>query len=75
MSHAASEVDERKTHIEDIFIWKMSDELKLTAVEEKQFTEISKRLNKKKFELNKKIQDLIQSLNEKSTESINHITG
>ena len=66
---ASNEVETRKTHIEDIFIWKMSDELKLSAAEEKQFTEISHQLNKKKLELNKKIQDLVQSLNEKSNET------
>ncbi len=68
-SFASGEVEARKTRIEDIFIWKMSDELKLTAAEEKEFTDISRELNKKKLELNKKIQDLVQSLNDKSTES------
>ena len=59
----------KKSHLEDIFIWKMSDELKLTAKEEKQFTDINKALNKKKSELNKKIQDSVQNLNETSSEA------
>lgn len=63
-----NEVEIKKTYLEDIFIWKMSDELKLTVNEEKQFTEINKSLNKKKAEINKKIQHSIQSLNEDDSE-------
>ena len=65
---SSSEIENKKTHIEDIFIWKMSDELKLSAAEEKKFTEISKKLNKQKLEINKKIQIMISELNEKSNE-------
>ena len=67
--YTAGETETRKTHLEDIFIWKMSDELKLTAHEEKDFTEISKILNKNKSELNHKIQEQTQLLTENSTES------
>ena len=59
---ASSELETKKTYIEDIFIWRMSDELKLSASEEKKFTEIHKDLNKKKSELNKEIQEITQSL-------------
>jgi predicted transcriptional regulator len=59
----------RKTHLEDIFIWKMSDELKLSAKEEKSFTEILKKLNKEKSELNKKIQMMADDLNENTSEA------
>lgn len=59
---SVSETETKKTYLEDIFIWKISDELKLSAKEEKNFTEINKNLNKKKAELNKKIQDLSQEL-------------
>lgn len=70
ISYAApAESDERKSHLEDIFIWKMSDELKLTTKEEKKFTEIHKALNKKKADLNREIQDSIQRLNDNSTEA------
>ena len=63
---AANDIEPRKTHLEDIFIWKMSDELKLTAKEEKQFTEIHKTLNKRKFEINKELSELAVRLNDKS---------
>lgn len=66
---AANETDARKTHLEDIFIWKMSDELKLSAREEKQFTDISKDLNRKKTELNHEIQQLTASLPESASEA------
>jgi hypothetical protein len=66
---SANDVEIKKTQLEDIFIWKMSDELKLSAKEEKNFTEVSKALNKQKAELNKKIQDAVIALNEKSAEA------
>lgn len=60
----ASQVDPetKKTYLEDVFIWKICDELKLSVAEEKKFTEINKSLNKKKSELNKKIQETVFSL-------------
>lgn len=62
--YASNDIETKKTYIEDIFIWKMSDELKLTAQEEKKFSEIHKNLNKQKAELNKKIQDTTQQLSD-----------
>ena len=55
-----------KNSIEDIFIWKVSDELQLTAQQEKQFSDTHKALNKKKFELTEVQQSLTQSLKKKS---------
>jgi len=63
------DAETKKTHLEDIFIWKISDELKLTVLEEKKFTEINRALNKKKSELNKKIQQSAQELSTISVES------
>ena len=48
----------KKTYLEDIFIWRMSDELKLSTHDERQFTDIQKNLNKKKSEINKQIQEM-----------------
>ena len=61
-SHALTEQEIKKTQLEDIFIWKISDELKLTVQQEKAFTELSKSLNRKKSEINRLIQESIQSL-------------
>lgn len=66
LAAATSENEIRRNHIEDIFIWKISDELKMTVKEEKAFTEINKSLNKKKYDLNRQIQDLAQQLSDKT---------
>jgi hypothetical protein len=68
-AYSNNEAELKKSHLEDIFIWKISDELKLTANEEKQFTDINKALNKKKSELNKKIQEAVQSLKASDSEA------
>lgn len=67
-SLATVDPEVKKSYLEDIFIWKMSDELKLTAKEEKEFTTINKELNRKKSELNKEIQKSIQALSDKDAE-------
>lgn len=59
----------QKSYIEDVFIWKISDELKLSAQEEKKFTEINRALNKKKSELNNKIQLTVKGLGANSSEA------
>lgn len=48
----------KKNSVEDIFIWKVSDELKLTATEEKKFADIHRDLNKQKIQLSARLQDL-----------------
>ncbi len=58
----------KKNYLEDIFIWKISDELKLTAKEEKSFSEIIKNLNQKKTDLNRKIQTELEALNSKAAD-------
>lgn len=70
---ASSELETKKTYIEDIFIWRMSDELNLSAGEEKKFTEIHKDLNKKKSDLNKEIQEITQSLSNPDETKIKHL--
>lgn len=67
---APSEIEARKTYLEDIVIWKISDELKLTAKEEKTFTEINKNLNKSKSEINKKLSAITLELNDTNTEEL-----
>ena len=68
---AHAEIESRKTYLEDIFIWKMTDELKLSVPEEKKFSTIQKDLNKRKGELGKTIQDSVAMLsqNQKQTEA------
>jgi hypothetical protein len=44
-----------KNQVEDIFIWKISDELQLSAKQEKEFGDIHRTLNKKKSEISEEI--------------------
>lgn len=53
---------EKRNQLEELLIWKMSDELKLNSIEEKKFTEILKGLNTKKAELNRSLQDSIEKM-------------
>ncbi|MNS83358.1 hypothetical protein D3C72_1171430 [compost metagenome] len=57
-----------KNQLEDLFIWKMSEELKLTSLEEKKFTETVKNLNQKKADLNKDLQEALVSMTKAETD-------
>lgn len=50
--------------VEDLFIWKMSDELKLSAKEEKSFSMIIRQLNKEKHDLTSQMDQLTIELKE-----------
>lgn len=74
LSSAAQVAPEsRKSYLEDIFIWKVSDELKFSVHEEKKFQEIQKDLNKKKSNLNKKIQSSLEKLPDVRKQSDNQV--
>lgn len=68
-SSAESENKVKKNYLEDIFIWKISDELKLSVSEEKKFSETIKELNKKKADLNHRIQLGIETLTANASEA------
>lgn len=57
-SFAQSAPTPKKNSVEDIFIWKVSDELKLSAAEEKKFADIHRELNKQKMQLSAQLQKL-----------------
>jgi len=57
-----------KNQLEDLFIWKMSEELKLTSLEEKKFTETVKNLNQKKADLNKELQEALVNMTKAETD-------
>lgn len=70
MSASASYATEAtKTKVEELFIWKMSDELSLIPGEEKKFTEIVKKLNQKKSDLNADMQNLMLSMQKAKTDA------
>lgn len=66
---ATAEVDKQVKKFEDLFIWKISDELKLTQKEEKVVAEIVKDTNKKKQQSNSELEALYKKMNEETTES------
>ncbi len=47
--------------VEELFIWKMSEELDLSPKEEKKFSEKFRELNNKKNSLNSQLQQLVQN--------------
>lgn len=53
---------EKRNQLEELLIWKMSDELKLTAQEEKKFTEVIRHINDKKSVLNNSLKDSLTKL-------------
>ena len=57
-SFAQSAPTPKKNSVEDIFIWKVSDELNLSASEEKKFADIHRDLNKQKTLLSMQLQKL-----------------
>ncbi|WP_246845333.1 hypothetical protein [Bdellovibrio sp. NC01] len=59
---ARAETSDKKNQLEELFIWKLSDELKLSPVEEKKFTDIVKDLNRKKADLNNELQEITEKM-------------
>ncbi len=53
---------EKKNQFEELFIWKTSEELKLTTQEEKKFTDIIKNLNKKKSDLSLALHESVDKM-------------
>ncbi len=64
----------KKNQLEELFIWKLSDELRLGPAEEKKFAEIVRNLNKKKLARTQKIEqitkDLLAAKSDKDKESV-----
>lgn len=59
---ATSIAAEKSQQLEELLIWKISDELKLSSVEEKRFSDIVKDLNKKKSELTHALQENVVTM-------------
>lgn len=66
---AFAEVDKQVKKFEDLFIWKVSDELKLTQKEEAIVSEVIKETNKKKQQSNTDLEALYKKLNEETTDA------
>ena len=59
--------EDKKNQLEELFIWKTSDELKLSSSEEKKFTDIVKSLNKRKADLNQALHDSVDKISTAKT--------
>lgn len=62
-----------KNKFEELLIWKLSDDLKLTVGEEKKFSQWMRDLNHKKNEINGQIEELVQSLAELNSNNKNSL--
>ncbi|UXR64750.1 hypothetical protein EZJ49_00580 [Bdellovibrio bacteriovorus] len=63
-AHAA----EKRNQLEELLIWKMSDELKLNTTEEKKFSDIVREINKKKAQFNQELQASVEKMSKAATE-------
>ena len=68
-----SETEKQFKKFEDLFIWKISDELKLTPQEEAVVSEIIKSSNKKKTDSNIEIDSLNERLKAETTDAARKI--
>lgn len=72
---AAADVSEpKRNQLEELFIWKLSDELKLGPAEEKKFSDLVRHLNQKKLKDTQKIEqvtkDLLSAKSDKEKETV-----
>jgi hypothetical protein len=65
----ASAAEVSKSKIEELFIWKMSDELSLSPQEEKKFSDLVRGLNEKKGGLSLQLHDQLEQMQKAKTET------
>ncbi len=66
---ASEDVGKQVKKFEDLFIWKVSDELKLTQKEESLISEIIRETNRKKQESNNTLESLYKKMNQEPTDA------
>ncbi len=59
---------EKRNKLEELLIWKMSDEMKLTPVEEKKFSGIVRDINKRKSQFSQDLQKSVEKMNAAKTD-------
>ena len=69
LSEAAPTEKSKSNKMEELFIWKISDELKLSTSEEKKFADLFKDLNKKKADLLRQQDEIINQLSKASVKA------
>lgn len=63
LSFSAAIAAEKRNQLEELLIWKMSDELKLTPPEEKKFSDIVRDINKRKAQFSQDLQKSVEKMN------------
>ena len=58
---------ESRNRLEELFIWKVSEDLKLSVMEEKSFSELLRDINKRKIELNDNLQNTLRAMQDSKT--------
>lgn len=58
---------EKRNQLEELLVWKMSDELKLNTQEEKKFTDIVKDINKRKSQFTQELQASLDKMSKAAT--------
>jgi hypothetical protein len=56
-----------KNRVEELFIWKISDEMKLSVSEEKTFSDLIRALNQKRHTANENLQNTLKKMTEVKT--------
>ncbi|PIS10277.1 MAG: hypothetical protein COT73_10400 [Bdellovibrio sp. CG10_big_fil_rev_8_21_14_0_10_47_8] len=57
-------VSDSKNRVEELFIWKISDELKLSVPEEKSFSQLVRSLGQKRARVNEELKDVVRKLSQ-----------
>lgn len=71
---AGAAPSEKRNRIEELYIWKMSEDLKLSIQEEKSFSDLVRSLNQRRITANQKISDITRSLqSEKSPAKVEQL--
>lgn len=63
LTFSAATAAEKRNQLEELLIWKMSDELKLTPPEEKKFSDIVRDINKRKAQFSQDLQKSVEKMN------------
>jgi len=66
MSSSALAVESRNK-VEELFIWKISDELKLSVPEEKNLSEFVRMLNQRRLQVNEELQNSLKKMSDSAS--------
>lgn len=65
-AETTTETSAKKSQIDDLFLWKVSDQLKLSLKKEKDLADLLKKYSSLKIKINEQIEDTIEALGKKN---------